>query len=161
MTEKDLRTNQNSRWPVSEMLLTGTFATKTPQEKRYKLRAKISSILMGCWILLAFVYRAHPFPGMRVITLLLPGPFFTYLAWEKRRYFLSLDELSRQIELEGMAWAYSLGVIVALWAGGAAYAISSKWPLDPRLISWMPFFLFAMFLASVKATYRYFATRRY
>lgn len=85
----------------------------------------------------------------------------SYYAWEKRKYFLSLDELTRRIELEGMAWAYSLGVLGALWAGGIIYAVSLRWTLNPKLGFWTPFFLLAMFLALVKGTYRYFATRRY
>jgi hypothetical protein len=150
-----------AKWPIGEMLVTGTFATRTDEEKRYKQRYRIVCIIMWSWIVLAYAYHSHPFPAMRLLTLLLPAPLFTYLAWMKRKYFLTLDELTRRIELEGMAWAYSLGVIAALWAGGITYAVSLKWTFDPRLISWMPFFLFAMFLATVKGTYRYFATRRY
>jgi hypothetical protein len=74
---------------------------------------------------------------------------------------LSLDELTRRIELEGMAWAYSLGVLAALWAGGICYALSLRWPLDAKLLSWKLFFLFAIALATIKGIYRYFATRRY
>ena len=44
----------------------------------------------------------------------------TYYAWEKRKYFLSLDELPRRIEMEGMAWAYSIGLLAALWLAALA-----------------------------------------
>jgi hypothetical protein len=95
------------------------------------------------------------------MTLFLPAVLCSYYAWEKRKYFLSLDELTQRIELEGMAWAYSLGVLVALWLGGICYAVSLRWPLDPKVLSWQPFFLVAIVLATIKGTYRYFATRRY
>jgi len=98
---------------------------------------------------------------MDSISALVPAVFCTYYAWEKRKYFLSLDELTQRIELEGMAWAYSLGVLAALWAGGIVYAVSLRWTLNPKIIPWMPLFLFAILLATVKVTYRYFATRRY
>jgi hypothetical protein len=103
----------------------------------------------------------RPKPVMGSITLFLPAALGTYYTVEKRKYFLSLDELTRRIELEGMAWAYSLGVLAALWVGGIGYAVSLYWPLDTKLLSWVPFFLFAVVLATIKGTFRYFATQRY
>jgi hypothetical protein len=150
-----------SRWPISAMLLRGTYGTGTPAEKRLKLRSRIIfGVILG-WVLLGTGSHTHPKPVMRVITVFLPAVLCSYYALEKRRYFLSLDELSRRIELEGMAWAYSLGVLAALWAGGICYALSLRWPLDAKLLSWEPSFLFALALATIKGIYRYFATRRY
>lgn len=142
------------------MLRRGTFGTGTRAEKRLASR---SNIIFG--ILLAWLFcgkALHMSASMfRTLTIFLPAVTCTLYAWEKRRYFLSLDELPRRIELEGMAWAYSLGVLAALWAGAIGYVVSLRYPLDPRLLSWAPLFLFAVILATVKGSYRYFATRRY
>jgi hypothetical protein len=143
------------------MLLWGTFGTRTLAERRITVRSHVTTAVLVCWTLIGIATRMRPQPAMGLITLLLPGPLFTYYAWEKRKYFLTLDELTRRIELEGMAWAYSIGVLAAVWAGGIAYAISLRWPLSPRVVSWAPFFFFAMLLASIKGGYRYVASRRY
>jgi hypothetical protein len=113
------------------------------------------------WLIVWVWGGRHPKPVMDSISAFLPAVFCTYYAWQKRRYFLSLDELTQRIELEGMAWAYSLGVLAALWVGGTVYAASLRWTLNPKVVPWMPFFLFAIFLATIKGTYRFFATRRY
>ena len=161
MAEKNPQNNQTSRWPVPEMLLRGTFATGTPEERRVVRSSRVMLAVMLAWGAIVRVAHWGPMPTVRVITMLLCLSLISYYAWEKRKYFLSLDELTRRIELEGMAWAYSLGVLGALWAGGITYAVSLRWPLTPKLGFWTPFFLLAMFLASVKGTYRYFATRKY
>jgi hypothetical protein len=150
-----------SRWPICEMLLRGTYGTGTPPEKRLISRSRIIFGVMLAWAFLGTGSHSHPNPVMRVITVFLPAVLCSFYAFEKRKYFLSLDELTRQIELEGMAWAYSLGVLAALWAGGICYALSLRWPIDASLLSWKLFFFFAIVLATIKGTYRYFATRRY
>jgi|SRR5271156_1696174 len=152
---------RDSRWPISEMLARGTFGTGTPAERRLILRNWIvCGVLLG-WALTGMTTHAHPKPFMRLIALFAAAALCTYYAMEKRKYFLSLDELTQRIELEGMAWAYSLGVLAALWAGGIAYAVSLRWPLDLKFPSWAVLFLFAVVLATIKGTYRYFAARRY
>ena len=161
MAESDLKHNQNSRWPVSQMLLRGTFAMGTKAERRVIRSSRIMLIVLIAWAACIRIAHLSRTPGLQLITMLLGLILISYYAWEKRKYFLSLDELTRRIELEGMAWAYSLGVLGALWAGGIIYAVSLRWPLNPKLGFWTPFFLLAMFLASVKGTYRYFATRKY
>jgi hypothetical protein len=153
--------DQDSRWPTSEMLAYGTFGTPTPAEKRLKLRNRILAAVWLTWLIVWAWGGRHPIPMMDSISAFLPAAFCTYYAWEKRKYFLSLDELTQRIELEGMAWAYSLGVLAALWVGGLVYAASLRWTLNSKVVSWMPFFLFAIFLATIKGTYRFFATRRY
>jgi len=147
-----------SRWPISEMLARGTFGTNTSAERRLVIRNKIIGALIFVSVMAC---RVYPKPITAMCTFFLVAVLCTYYALEKRKYFLSLDELPRRIELEGMAWAYSIGVLLALWLGGIGYAVSLRWPLDPKLLSWMPFLLFAVVLASVKGVYRYFAARRY
>jgi hypothetical protein len=160
-TEENQPNNKNSRWPTSEMLARGTFGTGTAAEKRLISRNRIVLGVIVAWILVGKVTHMQPKPVMGSITVFLPAALCTYYALQKRKYFLSLDELTRRIELEGMAWAYSLGVLTALWVGGVGYVVSLYRPLDAKLLSWEPFFLFAIVLATIKGTYRYFATRRY
>jgi hypothetical protein len=160
-TQEDPPNNKNSRWPTSEMLARGTYGTGTAAEKRLISRNRIVLFVVLAWVLIGKVTHIDSKLVTRSITVFLPAALCTYYALEKRKYFLSLDELTRQIELEGMAWAYSLGLIAALWAGGIGYTVSLYRPLDAKLLSWAPFFLFAIVLATIKGTYRYFATRRY
>src|ERR1700690_4407069 len=150
-----------SRWPISEMLWRGTYGTQTEAERRYIVRSKIVGGVLLCWLLIGMLPGVLHHPAMRLITLLLPAPLLTYMAWEKHKYFLTLDELTRRIEMEGMAWAYAIGVLASLWLGGIGYAVSLRWPIDPKLLSFCPFFLFCLLLVSVKGAYRYVAARRY
>jgi hypothetical protein len=150
-----------SRWPISEMLWRGTYGTQTEAERRYIVRSKIVGRGLLLWLLIAAAPGLRSQPTIRLITLLLPAPLLTYMAWEKHRYFLTLDELTRRIELEGMAWAYAIGVLASLWLAGIGYAVSLRWPLDPKFLASGPFFLFGLLLVSVKGAYRYVATRRY
>ena len=152
--------DQPSRWPIGQMLMRGTFGTRTPAEKRLASRSNITFALIFAWLFLG--RAAHVSESVtRTTTLFLVAAACTFYAWEKRKYYLSLDELPRRIELEGMAWAYSLGVLAAIWAAAIGYAVSFRYPLDARLLSWAPLLLFAMILATIKGTFRYFATRRY
>lgn len=162
MKPEAARPNGNdARWPLSQMLLRGTFATGTAAEHRLATRSTAIFAVVFAWVAFTRVTHWDHQTMIRVISILLIAPALTYYAWEKRKYFLSLDELPRRIEMEGMAWAYTLGVLVALWAGSFAYAASIWWPQFSFPASWFLLFMFAMFLAIVKGTYRYFATRRY
>lgn len=161
MNENDGRSAQTSRWPLSHMLWNGTFNTGSAAEKRVTRATRIMLVVLLAWLAISRITHLAPSPAAGLITMFLGLSLISYYAWEKRKYFLSLDELTRRIELEGMAWAYSLGVLGALWAGGIIYAVSLRWTLNPKLGLWTPFFLLAMFLALVKGTYRYFATRKY
>jgi hypothetical protein len=147
-----------SQWPVSDMLLRGTFATQTVAERRLVVRNKIIGALLFVSVMAA---RIHPTRITAEIALFMTAGLCTYYAWEKRKYFLSLDELPRRIEMEGMAWAYSIGLLAGLWLAGIGYAVSQRWPLDPKLLYWAPFLLVAILLGLVKGLYRYFAARRY
>jgi hypothetical protein len=153
--------DRRATWPVPEMLARGTFATGTSAERRLVLRNKIILAVILCWFVIERVSRPHSTPAMRLITPFLAAALCTYYAYEKRKYFLSLDELTRQIEMEGMAWAYSLGVLAALWIAGIGYAVTLYRPVDTKMLTWAPFLLFAVLLATIKGVYRYVATRRY
>lgn len=160
-TTKGNEPNERARWPTPEMLARGTFGTGTPAERRLVSRNKVILAVILVWFVIERVSRPHSTPAMRLITPFLAAALCTYYAFEKRKYFLSLDELTRQIELEGMAWAYSLGVLAALWIAGIGYAVTLYRPVDTKVLSWAPLLLFAILLAVIKGIYRYFATRRY
>lgn len=161
MNENDGSTAQTSRWPLSKMLWNGTFNTGSAAEKRVTRATRIMLAVLIGWAVIARVARINSTPMAGLITIFLYLVLVSFYAWEKHKYFLSLDELTRRIELEGMAWAYSLGVLGALWAGGLVYAASLRWTFAAKSGVWIPCFFFAMFLAIVKGTYRYFATRKY
>ena len=146
-----------SRWPVSEMLARGTFGTDTAAERRLVTRNKIIGALIFVSVMAC---RVYPKPITATCTFFLLAALCTYYALEKRKYLLSLDELPRRIELEGMAWAYSISLLAALWLAAIGYAVSLRWPLNPRLLSWVPFLLLVIVLGLVKGIYRYFASRR-
>lgn len=161
MPENDSKSTQDSRWPLYQILLRGTFATGSVEERGVIRSSRILLVVLFAWAACIRIAHLRPTPMIQMITMFLGLSLISYYAWEKRKYFRTLDELTRRIELEGMAWAYSLGVLGALWAGRIIYVVSLRWPLNPKLGFWTPLFLLAVFLASVKGTYRYFATRKY
>lgn len=147
-----------SSWPVCEMLLRGTFGTKTLAERRLVTCANIITAVVYAAAGVTAIYRK---PIMVVLLMFLAAAALTYYALEKRRYFHSLDELTRRIEMEGMAWAYAIGVVATVWFSAVGFAISLRWTLNPKIVAWIPILCFGMLMASVKGAYRYFATRRY
>lgn len=151
---------RDARWPLSEMLFRGTFGTGTAAERRVVRSSRLLLFVLPGWGLIAAIVHLRPEP-LRLITVFLCLSLVSYYAFEKRRYFLTLDELSRRIEMEGMAWAYGIGVLAAFWFGGIAYAMSPWLLLDTKSSVGGSFFVMAIILASVKGAYRYFATRRY
>lgn len=160
MAEGSQNTRDETRWPLSQMLARGTFGTGTRAERRLSTRSTVIFIVVIGWLLLSPLAHLDA-TRVRLVTVFLVSPALTFYAWEKRKYFLSLDELTQRIELEGMAWAYVIGVLASLWAGSIGYAVSVWWPQIAAISWWRLPFIFAMSLAIVKAAYRYFATRRY
>jgi hypothetical protein len=161
MLQSSQDSRDESRWPLSQMLLRGTFGTGSRAEHRLATRSTIIFVILLGWLMVSRLTHVESGVRSRAITVLLTALALTYYAWEKRKYFLSLDELPRRIELEGMAWAYVVGVIAALWAGSIGYVASVFWPQSATIDWWRVPFIFAIVLALVKGTYRYFATRRY
>lgn len=150
-----------SRWPLTQMLMRGTFATGTKAESRVAFRSNAVVAVVVGWALATRLLHVANTPVVRVITVLLAATALSYYAWEKIKYFFSLDELPRRIEMEGMAWAYVIGVLGAIWASCLGLAASVLWPKAANVSPWLVASIFAMLLAFVKGAYRYFATRRY
>jgi len=161
MQESPETHRDESRWPLAQMLMRGTFATGTKAERRVAFRSNAVVAVVVGWTVATQLLHVSNTPVVRVITVLLAATALTYYAWEKIKYFLTLDELTRRIEMEGMAWAYVVGVLVAIWAGSIEYVVSVWWPPAANIGPWRVAFMFAMLLALVKGAYRCFATRRY
>lgn len=161
MSEISDKHSDESRWPLTQMLMRGTFATGTKAERRVAFRSNAVVAVVVGWALATRMLHVADTPAVRVSTVLLGAIALSYYAWEKIKYFFSLDELPRRIEMEGMAWAYVVGVIGAIWAGCLGLAASLLWPKAANVNPWLVAMIFAMVLAFVKGAYRYFATRRY
>ena len=134
-SSKDSR--DEARWPLSQMLLRGTFGTGSRAEHRLAARSTVIFVILFSWLMISRLTHVESGVRSRAITVLLAALALAYYAWEKRKYFLSLDELTRRIELEGMAWAYVVGVIAALWAGSIGYVASVWWPQSPTFAWWV------------------------
>jgi TctA family transporter len=124
MSQSSQDPRDESRWPLSQMLLRGTFGTGSRAEHRLATRSTVIFVVLFGWLMISRLTHVESGVRSRAITVLLTALALTYYAWEKRKYFLSLDELPRRIELEGIAWADVVGVIAALWAGSIGYVVS-------------------------------------
>jgi hypothetical protein len=150
-------------WPMGSMLSWGTFGTRAPAERRFVLRSAIATAIIVGWVLLDFATGFRPKPAMIFITALLPGPALTYIAYEWRRYVLTLDELARRIQFEAAAWTYITGLLLAMWLGDISFI--TRWPhypklLVPRVLVSVTFFLFGL-LEPIRCAYLYLLSRRY
>ena len=151
------------RWSVGSILFWATFGTKTPAERRFISRSSIAGGIVAGWALLDFIVGFRPKPAMFLITALLPGPAFTYMVWEWRKYVLTLDELARRMQFEAATWTYATGLVLAMWLGGVAAVV--HWPgylapLGPRITVSITLFLFGL-LEIVRSLYLYRLSRRY
>ena len=91
---------QGSQWPACSIWAWGTFGTKSPAERRYIMRTYYAFAVAASWILIAFNLHFRPKPVILPLTALVTGAVITWIAWEKRRYLLQLDELARRMQLE-------------------------------------------------------------
>src|SRR5580658_9348968 len=122
--------SEGSNWPVCAMLSYGTFGKQTPAGRRYHIRAAIAlATMVVLWPAATFLAKHFPITPWLVIQALTPGVAFAYIAWEFRRYLLSLDELGRRIQFESIAWTFLTGLVIAALLGGVALAYGSHW--DP------------------------------
>jgi hypothetical protein len=95
------------------------------------------------------------------ITLTLLSLMITYIAWETRRYLMSLDELARRLQLEAMAWTYLTGMVLAVWLGTLAPLSHTLlyWDYRQTMILLIP--LAYMLLEFVRAGWLWYLSRRY
>ncbi len=133
-----------SGWPTADILVNGTLGRANPAARRYHRR---------CWTALSIVVLWVMFgrPGdIPILTAILPGAAFVYIAWEFRRYLLSLDELARGLQFESIAWTYLTGMALAATLGGLG--IVMHWTVNP---------LWFLVLEPIRAFWLYIVSRRY
>jgi hypothetical protein len=141
---EDPSNHESAHWPTAPMLAYGTFGSRSPAGRRYHFRTAMALLAMVvCMIGGALVH-------VELIAAFAPGAGFFYIAWEFRRYLLSLDELARRIQFESIAWTYLSGLVVAMLFGGVA--LFYGWRVNP---GWF------IVLEPVRAGWLYFVARRY
>jgi hypothetical protein len=51
----------------------------------------------------------------------MPGLSYGYIAWQARKYWLTLDELARRLQLEAAAYTYLLAFAAGALVGGISF----------------------------------------
>jgi hypothetical protein len=157
--------DDDSRWPMSAMLMWGVSSTRTPAGRRYVRRCSIALAILILPTLLFLIHHHHYVPRSRWVShgmltfghataILLPIVFF-YIVLEFRKYLLSLDELVFRLQIEAMAWTYLSGLV--LMALLCAIWLESLGKLD---LAWFCPVWFIL-LEPVRAGWLYFLSRRY
>src|SRR5260370_40070595 len=101
MTSEDSKgqpKDESSSWSASAMFIWGTFGHRPPSERRFIFRSCMAGALAVLWVLIVFATHFRPKPAL-LIGVFLPGLVASYIVWEWRKYFLSLDELTRRVQL--------------------------------------------------------------
>jgi len=81
------------------------------------------------------IENVEPGSGAALAFALLPVPFFAFLIYAYVRAVRSMDELGRRIQLEGLAFAFPIALLIVFTAGLldlAGFHGSQDWDL-PRL----------------------------
>lgn len=119
--------DRNSKWPLTSMMFVGTFGSRTPEGRKYHRQCWIAFMMLfvGMFTLLVVPQGWIPDQARRLLTALLPGGAFTYIAWAFDGYLRSLDELARRLQLEAIARTYLIGIAVAALLGG--FALMYNW----------------------------------
>jgi hypothetical protein len=148
-----------SQWPIAWILGYGSFGPKSPASRRYHARTAIALVvLMIVWPLTFFLWLFDRSPSLlwRLIAGVMPGLIYGYIGWEMRKYWLTLDELARQLQLEAAAYTYLLAFAAGPGLGGISFIlIGHNWV-------WLvcnP--LWVVFLEMARGTFLYFLARRY
>ena len=141
----------DSHWPTASMLAYGTFGGRSPAGRRFHFRCFVALAAMALWFLFGAPLRPHtPKSVLDIVTALVPGASFAYIAREFRRYLSALDELARRIQVESIAWTYLCGLAVAMLLGGIGLVYD--WRFNA---AWF------IVLEPVRAGWLYFVARRY
>lgn len=151
---------EETSWTSCAMLMWGVFSTKTPEGSRYVRRCFVAGLLVVVPTVLFAIHQSlhlH-YVSKRIYTGYLAAVMplvFGIMAWEFRKYLLSLDELARRLQVEAMAWTYLTGFVLAATFCGIWLEmypqVSAMW-LSP---------LWFLLLEPVRAGWLYALTRRY
>lgn len=143
--------NGGSQWPVSSILLYGTFGGRSAAERRCHKRLGFALAALVCWMLIVMRPPLFlPREVLRGVAAFAPGLILLYLCWEFRRYLLTLDELAKSIHMESIAWTYLTGSVIAAVLGG--FTILHGWSINPLLI---------VLLEPIRVVWLYVVSRRY
>lgn len=108
----------------------GSAGEALEQTKRiYGIRLLVRGLLWGSIYLLSrgLLELGTLSPAARIAVALLPTPFFAWWLWTWMKGISEMDELERRIELEALALAFPLAVIVLMTLG----LLDVARPLDP------------------------------
>jgi hypothetical protein len=149
---KNLPSEPGAQWPTCAIFTSGTFGSRSEAGRRYYRRSAMALGTMIAVCLLYFLLSGSLFPkgSLKSVISMAPGAAFAYIAWEFRRYLLSLDELARRIQLESIAWTYLSGIAIAMLVGGLGMVYG--WQVNP---------IWLIMLEPVRSVWLYFVTRRY
>jgi hypothetical protein len=116
-----METPESSQWPTAWILGYGSFGPKTPASRRYHVRTATALIVLTIvWPVTFFLWLFDKSPTLlwQVIAGLAPAVIYGYIGWEMRRYWLTLDELARRLQMEAAAYTYLLAFAAAPGLGG-------------------------------------------
>jgi hypothetical protein len=113
MTQVQVAESGDSRWPLWSMLLYGHFGREaTAESQRADRRSRLA---IAAFVVVASVIIVMPAPqpagGQRFLPALVAA-LLAYLAWERWRYAVALDELSRRLFVESFAVTYLIGLVL-------------------------------------------------
>jgi hypothetical protein len=116
--------------------------TTVPESKsRSSRRSAVLSVLVPALFVLAYfgaragIENVEPGSNAALALALLPVPFFARLIYGYVRTVRGMDELARRIQLEGLAFAFPIALLIVFTAGLldlAGFHGSQDWDL-PRL----------------------------
>jgi len=145
---------ESSQWPTCSIL-----GIRGPAERRLRACAGLASLAMiVLWPLSVYLWKNHVSPTVLwgIVGALVPGLALGYLSWETRRYWLSLDELARRLQLEAAAWTYLIGIPAGMMLGGVSFVFFDH----PSVWFWCSP-MWVILLEPVRSIVLYFLTRRY
>ena len=129
-------------------------------EPREKHRSRATFFVLPALFVIAYcvarggIENVEPGTGAALAFALLPVPFFALLIYAYVRGVRGMDELERRIQLEALAFAFPIAILVAFTAGLldlAGFHGAQNWDL-PRL--W-PILLLAYWFGQWRARVRY------
>lgn len=130
-------------------------ASPSAPRPRLRLSLLVPAAFVGAYFAARFgLKKVEPGSHVALALALLPVPFFAFLIHAYTRTVRGMDELERRIQLEALAFAFPVGLLVAFTAGLlelAGFPGKGNWDL-PRL--W-PMLLFPYWFGLLRSRRRY------
>lgn len=124
----DEQTNKanNTHWPYTSLLLFGYFGKDSPGGKTLFIRSTIGVFLCAIGIVFSAVFEN---PMLVIPTLTLIPVSVLIIMWAYKEYLAQLDELSRTIQYESLAFAYGIAMVIGLTLH--AFGVQFDTPFSP------------------------------